>query len=761
MKLLRSSILFLILLLSAAVNAQPYFQWNDSIQVKIGGNYIANPWAGGLNFIQASNIDLNMDGIQDLFIFDRTGNKIRTYINNGTAGTVDFKYAPEYESKFPNLHDWALLRDYNCDGKEDIFSYSVGGFSVYKNTSSFASGLQFTLVTSLQYSMYNPPTPTSMYNLFVSSVDIPAIADIDNDGDLDIITFGILGTYLEYHQNQSMEHYGTCDSLKFEMKNRCWGYAAENMYSNVFTLHDTCYGNVVNPGLDPDSTNIGPRGGNRHSGSCELCLDLDGDNDKDLVVGGISYNNLTMVTNGGTPSASSMSAVDGAFPSNNGSSAAVDMATFPCGYNVDVNYDGVKDLIVSPNTAGSSENFNSLIYYKNAGTNSFPVFQYQQSNLLQDNMIDVGEGAYPVFFDYDNDGLKDLFIGNYGYFTSTGFRHQIAQFKNIGTASVPKFELVTRDYASLSTLSISNMVPAFGDLDGDGDADMVIGSFDGRLFYFENTASPGAGANFVLSQSNLKNSNNRIIDVGDFAVPQIVDLDSDGKNDIIIGGRNGKIAYYHHIGSASAAIPVMDSVTHFFGNIKVNLPGYSTGYSYPFIFKQNGITKLLVGEESGYLRLYDNIDGNLAGNFTLVDSTFENIFQGTRTSPNGADIDNDGIMDMIIGNYEGGVSYYKGSSGPSSVPKTENFIHWNFDLFPNPANNTVTIKIRSDNNSYYTIELFSIMGQLITSQKTIDKSIILNTQNLSQGVYICKVTERTADGGIKGGGQIKRVIIHH
>jgi len=760
MKSIRFSLILLsFLFISSFADAQPFFQWNDSIPVKIDGAYIANPWAGGLNFIQASNIDLNSDGIKDLFIFDRTGNKVRTFINKGTANTVDFKYAPQYESKFPKLHDWALLADYNCDGKEDIFSYSDigGGFKVYKNTSDISNGLQFTLVTMLQYSVFNPPSG-SLINLYVSSVDIPAITDIDNDGDLDIVTFAITGTYMEYHQNKSMELYGTCDSLKFEMKNRCWGYASENSFSNDYILNDTCSGNVSNPGIIANNDN--ERSADRHSGSCLLCLDLDGDNDKDLVTGDISFNNLTKLTNGGSPTAGSMVAIDAAFPSNNSSTTPVDLSIFPCGYYVDVNYDGMKDLIVSPNAPNASEDFNSVVYYKNAGTNSFPNFQFQQSNLLQDNMIEVGEGAYPVFFDYDNDGLKDLFIGDYGYFGTTGFKHKIAQFKNTGTASLPEYDLINRDYESMSTLGITNMVPAFGDMDGDADADMIIGGYDGKLHYFQNNALPGATANFVLSQANLKNSNNRVMDVGDFAVPQIVDMDADGKNDVVIGGRNGKLAYYHHVGSATATIPLLDSITHFFGNVKVNLPGYVTGYSAPFVFKQSGITKLFVGEESGYLRLYDNIDGNLSGIFSLVDSTYGDIFQGTRISPNGADINNDGYMDLIVGNYEGGVSYYKGQSSPTSVSNADNFIQWNFDLFPNPADNTVNIKIRNDNNSAYKLELYTVMGQLISSQKIINNSILLNTQGLAQGIYICKVSELSANGN-KGAEQIKRIVIRH
>lgn len=744
--------------------SQPFMEWNDSIVVKIGASDLANPWAGGLNFIQASNIDMNMDGIKDLFMFDKTGNKIRTFINNGTATAVDFKYNPYYETKFPkNLHDWTLLADYNCDGKEDIFSYSdiAGGFKIYKNTSTIPSGLQFTMVTALQYSIFNPPSG-SLVNLYVSSADMPAISDIDNDGDLDIITFGLGASYMEYHKNMSMELYGTCDSLKFQMANRCWGYAAENAMSNDYQLFDTCLGNVSTPEFTPEDSTLRA---SRHAGSCQLCIDLDNDADKEFIVGDISYNNLTMLTNGGTPTDGSFVAIDTAFPSNNTSTTALDLTIFPCAFYVDVNYDGVKDLVVSPSAANVSENFNSVVYYKNNGTNSFPVFQFQQANLLQDNMIEVGEGAYPAFFDYDNDGLKDLFIGNYGYWGASGYGHQIAQFRNTGTPTVPKYELVTRDYdgfdgtgSPLSSLGIINMVPAFGDLDGDGDSDMMIGGYNGRIHYFRNIASAGALAHFVLIAANLQNSMGRIIDVGDYAAPQIVDMDGNGTNDLVIGSRNGKLAYYRH--SGTTPIPVMDSITHFFGGVSTTLPFYLTGYSYPHVFKQGSVTNMLVGTESGYIRRYNNIDGNLGGTFTMVDSTFLDIFQGSRVAPHGSDINGDGLMDLIVGNYEGGVSFYKGVTA-LTTSSLDNFIRFDFELFPNPANNSFTIHILNEENKIYVLEIYNLMGQSISSDKIFNNSITLHTENFSQGMYICKVSEINEKGQKQSGSLMKRIIVQH
>ena len=759
MKFLRYNVLFFFLFLWASASAQPYFQWQDSILVKISGNYLSNPWAGGLNFVQVSNIDLDIDGKKDVVTFDRSGNKLRTFINNGTVDSVDLKYDPQYETKFPFLHDWVLLVDYNCDGKEDIFSFSdIGvGIKIYQNTSSLSTGLQFTLVNDLLKSKFNPPSAT-LSTLYITPVDIPAFCDIDNDSDLDIITFANSSTYIEYHQNQSMELYGVCDSLIFEVANKCWGYAAENAMSNTFTLFDTCAGNVGSPELPVLENELRTA---LHSGGSELCLDLDGDGDKEIVVGDISYDNLTMLINGGTPTAGSFTAVDVTFPSNNASTTAVDLTVFPAAFYVDMDFDGIKDLIVSPNAPNYSENANSVVFYKNNGANNFPDFEFQKNNLLQDNMIEVGEGAYPVFFDYDNDGLKDLFVGNYGYYSASAFLPKIAQYKNVGTMTNPEFNLITLDYANLSSVlsGTLNMIPTFGDLDGDTDADMIVGGFDGKLHYFENTASIGATANFVLTVANFKNSNNRVIDVGDYAAPQIVDVDGDGKNDLVIGARNGKLAYYNHIGTGTTTIPSMDSITHFWGNVKVNRPGYFIGYSYPFLFKQGGVSKLMVGAESGYLQIYDSIDGNLGGVFTKTDTTYLNIFQGTRTAPNGADINNDGLMDLIVGNYSGGVSFYEGTS--SFVSVEDNFIHFNFELFPNPTNNYFIIRILSEENKIYVLEMYNIMGQVISTEKIENNIISVDTQYLSQGMYICKVSEIDTKGKKKSGSLMKRVVVQH
>ena len=150
-------ILFALNLIVFNFSFSQHYTRTDTIPVKVNGNWLKNPWVGGHNYCQFSDIDLNFDGIKDLFVFDRSGHKVTTYINNGTPNTVDYvdstsKYAP----KFPHLEDWVLLRDYNCDGKMDIFTYNNNsGIKVYKNISS-GGKLQFSLQESFLKSTYCP-----------------------------------------------------------------------------------------------------------------------------------------------------------------------------------------------------------------------------------------------------------------------------------------------------------------------------------------------------------------------------------------------------------------------------------------------------------------------------------------------------------------------------------------------------------------------------------------------------------------------------
>src|SRR5437588_8822417 len=73
----------------------------DSIPVTVNSVLLNNPWVGGINYPLWSSIDLNGDGILDLFCYDQTNERITTYLNDGTPSAHPFHYAPEYVSRFP------------------------------------------------------------------------------------------------------------------------------------------------------------------------------------------------------------------------------------------------------------------------------------------------------------------------------------------------------------------------------------------------------------------------------------------------------------------------------------------------------------------------------------------------------------------------------------------------------------------------------------------------------------------------------------
>lgn len=701
--------------------------------------FLKYPWAGGLNSCQFGQIDINLDGIPDLVIFDRHGNRILPFINKGTPGIPDYEFHPEFASLFPDLHDWVIFADYNRDGKQDIFTYSLGGVRVFRNVST--SNLKFQLVTNLLQSYYY----TGYVGILVTNVDYPAIADIDSDGDLDLLTFFGLGSYIEYHKNLSMEKYGNCDSLDFRLSDKCWGDCKESEGSNKISLNIICpYKSSTLPEPACNKT------GSKHTGSTLLATDLDGNGVKDLILGDVDFPDLIALVNGGTKDSAHMISQDTLFPPN---TIPVTLFSFPAMDFLDLDNDGVKDLVVSPFDPGLTvaENYKSVWFYKNTGSDSIPDFQFVTDRFFQDEMIDVGSNAFPVLFDINGDGLPDLFIGDYGYYDSSYYSQgflisvytsKIAYYKNTGNLFNPQFTFMTDDFAGLSNLHLQGIFPTFGDVDGDGDADMIVGNKDGTLIYFENTAGPGKEPVFAPPQYNYQN-----IDVGDFSTPQLFDLDHDGLPDLIIGEEKGNLNYYHNNGTL--ANPVFVFVTDSLG--KVNVTNYNlsyNGYSTPCFFRDpSGKVRLISGSEQGTIFYYTDIENNLNGKFTLSDSLYTLIdtspFQiqcGWRTAPCIGPLSDPNYLDLIVGNYSGGLNYFSRRSNPHVIRSLET-PKPDLTVYPNPADKEVFLKFGGSQNFLkLNITLVNSLGQKVYEKIILDHTkISIKTGSLPSGIYVIHI----------------------
>ncbi len=711
-----SSVIIFLLFPTSSLFAQSNFSRWDSIPVVIAGDTLKYPWAGGLNNPQFSDIDLNGDGILDLFVFDRSGNRVVTFLNGGTPSTIDYQHAPEYQTKFPELRGWALLVDYNGDGKKDIFTSAYTGVKVYRNDYTIVNGLQFTLMDTL--------LRADGFLIFISEWDIPAIKDVDGDGDIDILTFEFSGALMEYYKNLSVENYGIPDSLVYTLQDSCWGKFEEAFGDCSVTL-DTC--------------GLGKTDKAFHAGSTTLALDLDCDNDMEAIIGDVTCTKAYMLTNGGNVNTASMINVDTSYPID----YPIDIHTFPSAFQVDVNNDGKRDLLAAPNALHVSENFTGSWYYENTNTDCLPDFSFVTDAFLQNGMIEVGEGSNPVFFDFNGDSLQELVIGNFGYYNfGSPYTSNLSLYENIGTASNPFFELVTRNYANITSYGLLGVYPAFGDLDGDGDKDLLIGESEGNLYYFVNTATSGNPANFVLAAPFYKG-----IDVGRNSAPQLVDANCDGLLDLLIGERDGNLNYYKNTGSITSA--EFSLVSNTIGGVDIKKAGDLTGYSSPFltVLDSTGESSLLVGSERGYIYLYQNINNEMSGSFTLIDSIFLGLTIGDRASISGGDLNQDGTVELIVGNYGGGVELYhnSGSHAPIVIcppPLPPPPPPFSISIFPNPTSENLLVKILgAEVGDVAEISIHNVVGQKIGSfsyQYNLE-SISIPVKSYANGIYFIKL----------------------
>ena len=483
---------------------------------------ISMPFGGGFDVPQFSACDLDFDGKKDIVIFDREGGKVSCYLNKGMTGQIAYEYAPQYAAKFPKkLIDWMLLVDYNGDGKEDIFTAIPGGVKIYKNTSTALNGISFSLVNGDVQADFG----SFVTRLYSSPADIPAIIDADDDGDIDILSMELgidtAGDGIYMYKNMSMETYGVKDSVNnFIVHKRCWGRFRESFQNcNVSLQYQSgpcATGNRYLPEFTKsefENLVAEKLTGGKHSGSTLLVFDSNGDGKNDILIGDIGCSNMYLLVN----SESNTNPIFSTFYRYYPTVDPILVESFPAAFFLDVNNDNKRDLIAAANTTGNADNFENCKLYLNMGTDSAPDFVLNSNAFLEEEMIEVGEGAHPVFVDFDQNGLMDFVVSTTGYFQTNGtYKSGLTAYKNVGSLNSPAFELVSRDQWSLSNFNISNMVPTFGDVDLDGDIDMLTGANDGTFYYFENTAGTANPFQFTFKSNYLTG-----LDIGNLSTPYL------------------------------------------------------------------------------------------------------------------------------------------------------------------------------------------------------------------------------------------------
>ena len=718
--------LLLIYFSKYAIFSQFKFNFQDSIDVIKNSFQLAQPWGGGLNNAQFSDIDYDFDGDLDLFVFDRSNDQIRLFVQENLGAQKYYRLDPLASLKFPaDLGYRAVTIDYNGDGKKDLFTYGIGGIKVYKNSGSALNGLTWDLASNLLYS----DNWGIKMNLYVSSSDIPAIVDVDNDGDLDVLTYHIGGEHIQYHQNQSQELFNHSDSLVFVLKNECWGGFREDVNTNFIHLNDAS--SVCNSQNVPDPKKTeNPKA---HAGSTVLALDIDGSGVKDLILGDVAYPNLNLLINGGLlPNTNSkMISQDASFPSN---STPINLQLFPAAFSVDVDFDGTNDLIVTPNARNVSENETSCVKYKNTGSNAVSNFVFQTNSFLQEDMIEHGTGSIPILADLTGDGLEDLLVANfYSYKPTLSKVSKVAYYKNTGTSSQPKFTFIDHDFMNLSQQNYGlRIVPTFGDLDGDGKKDMLLGLENGTLVYYKNNGSSTI-PNYNNPIVNYKDYSGSTINIGQYAAPQLFDLNKDGKLDLIVGERSGKLFYFENIGSLNT--PQFQQKSSFLGHIDVNTTT-PDGYPIPHFFNLNDSTFLLIGTGEGKIQFYEVNKLDILANYSLKNADFLGLKKvlGAYSSCYIADLDNDNKLNLFLGQDLGGLFHLEHDQN-SNLTLEETSVHSRIKIYPNPTKDYVFIESDRFPQAY---TLCDFQGRELIILLGEENRIKLDVQNLAPGIYFLK-----------------------
>lgn len=714
-----------------AQNSYPYgFSYSDGVVVlSQNGQQLQYPFAGGINGTQFALLDCNFDGVKDLVCFDVQGENIRIFLRKGNT----WEYSPQYSRYFPQLHGFMQLHDFDKDGKEDIFTNSTAGIAVYKNISD--NILKFELFTSRINSIYyenqNP------INIFCTPADYVIIKDMDNDGDLEILSFGALGKYLEYHKNISMEKYGNCQHLEYQVLDRCWGKFSESGEDNQIILNDNCnYKSAF-----PTTKSF------RHTGSSMLAMDFDNNGLQDLILGDMDFPFLFLLSNGGTADSTHFVSVDTLFPSQN---VPVNLYSMPCPMLLNLSSDTIQDLLVSPIDLSllKSENKASVWYYKNYGSTQIPDFRLITKSFLQEEMLDFGSGAIPILADINQDGLIDLLVGNYGYYDSAVktpdnltcfYSSSIAYLQNIGNEKNPVFQLITEDLCNLREMGYLSLYPAVADLNNDKKPDILLSDSRGKLLYLINNSTDSL--HFIVDSTYFDTHIVEDTPVSrEFSSIALSDIDKDGKIDMICGTQKGSLLYYQNIGTLEK--PHFNLTTLQWGAIDKRNDCCDDFYGYATVAVKDSC--LFVGSACGKIACYaisqqDTFVELIPELFVVDNNKGYSIKEGIRTSVSVADLDNDGYAEMIVGNFSGGLTYYKGIIPPQKnidvdvkIVEKENVNEICF--FPNPTYGQIQC---SNIQKITKISIFNTIGQCVF--ESTDFNIwnnILNINNLKSGFYI-------------------------
>ncbi len=149
------------------------------------------------------------------------------------------------------------------------------------------------------------------------------------------------------------------------------------------------------------------------------------------------------------------------------------------------------------------------------------------------------------------------------------------------------------------------------------------------------------------------------IDIGLNSAPALTDIDGDGLLDMLIGMSNGQISHHEQISAGSG---IFTYITDDFNSIDIG------AYSAPAIvdLDGDGLLDLLIGKNTGEITHYEQ-SSDRSASFTWRTGSFNSIDVGARSTPAFTDLDNDGLLDLLVGESDGTLNHYEQNAAQSTA----------------------------------------------------------------------------------------------